>query len=378
MAVVFEGRWNRSKRFPSLKLLRVPRRRARHGHALLRGASDEWGVVEDVVVAIPSRRKLLFSSKDFFSKSPDFIRHNCQSFRRRSSSHSGARALALPSVPEIVSMNAAVAPVAVRPALHAQRTRLSSRGSFGCSVKVPARFQKGRSKKSNIATSAVFAAVVEPATKVTFPDTFDTHDGSVKLKCLGAGVRSKKIAIINVKIYAVALYVDVAQCQQSLRAGGSLLDGKFHKALLIQLVRNVDGKTFWEALDEALVGRIREIATNMATAEDASGNFMSAVAEAAEVAEELAMDGMADLKDLFNGSNLKKDSRVLINWKPGGDSDKTITGFDGTVEIGVVGTDTTVELKSMELARALFDVYLGDAPVSNDAKAAFEEGARRL
>ncbi len=98
-------------------------------------------------------------------------------------------------------------------------------------------------------------------------------------------MRSKKIAIINVKIYAVALYVDVAQCQQSLRAGGSLLDGKFHKALLIQLVRNVDGKTFWEALDEALVGRIREIATNMATAEDASGNFMSAVAEAAEVAE---------------------------------------------------------------------------------------------
>jgi hypothetical protein len=32
----------------------------------------------------------------------------------------------------------------------------------------------------------------------------------------------------------------------------------------------------------------------------------------------------------------------------------------------------------MELARALFDVYLGDAPVAPDAKKAFEEGAGKL
>ena len=52
--------------------------------------------------------------------------------------------------------------------------------------------------------------------------------------------------------------------------------------------------------------------------------------------------------------------------------------FDGTIEIGVVGGDATVELQSMELARALFDVYLGDTPVSPDAKTAFEAGARGL
>ena len=88
--------------------------------------------------------------------------------------------------------------------------------------------------------------------------------------------------------------------------------------------------------------------------------------------------GMDELKDLFEGANLKKDSRVLINWKPGKESATTVTGFEGKLEISVVGADATVELTSMELARALFDVYLGDAPVSPDAKAAFEAGAAKL
>lgn len=253
---------------------------------------------------------------------------------------------------------------AVRPAVTALRAR---------------RARKNVNARRAVAASprAVFSAVVEPATKVSFPETYNTHDDTKVMKCLGAGVREKKIAIINVKVYAVAMYADVEACKSEVAAGKSLLDGKFHKALLVQLVRNVDGETFWNALDEALSGRIREIATNMATAEDADGNFMASVAEAAEKAEEAAMAGCEELKDLFGGSNLKKDSRVLINWKPGAASDKTITGFDGKLEVGVVG-GTTVELRSMELARALFDVYLGDAPVSPDAKAAFEAGAAAL
>ena len=267
----------------------------------------------------------------------------------------------------------------VRSATHAVHPRLSSRGAFGPTVRdrVPARFARSASARV-LETRAVFAAVVEPATKVTFPDTYSTHDNTAVMKCLGAGVRQKKIAIINVKVYAVAMYADAEQCASALEGGDGLLDGKFHKALLVQLVRNVDGKTFWEALDEALVPRIREIATNMATAEDAQGNFMATVAEAAEVAEEAAMAGMDELKDLFSGANLKKDSRILINWKPGKESATTVTGFEGKLEVGVVGADATVELTSMELARALFDVYLGDAPVSPDAKAAFEAGAATL
>jgi ATP-dependent RNA helicase DHX36 len=274
---------------------------------------------------------------------------------------------------------AAAAHATVRPARHQPRPRLSSRGAFSSWGKVPARFAVGSQRRSvNRQTRAVFAAVVEPATKVTFPDTYNTHDNTKVMKCLGCGVRQKKIAIINVKVYAVAMYVDAEACKKTLLEGSTLLDGNFHKALLVQLVRNVDGKTFWEALDAALVPRIREIATNMATAEDADGNFMASVAEAAEAAEEAALDGVRELREMFSGANLKKDSRVLINWKPGGRSMTSVTGFEGTLEVGVVGGDVTVELKSMELARALFDVYLGDAPVSPGAKSDIEAGARKL
>lgn len=234
------------------------------------------------------------------------------------------------------------------------------------------------SRRAIVAPRAVFAAVVEPATKVSFPDTYDTHCKTKEMKCLGAGVREKKIAIIKVKVYAVAMYAEAGTCKAALASGKTLLDGEFHKALLVQLVRNVDGKTFWEALDDALVGRIKEIATNMSTAEDEDGNSMATVAEAAEVAEEAAFDAMAELKDLFSGANLKKDSRVLIDWRPTGPSKTSVTGFDGVLTVGVVGTDVVVETKSMELARALFDVYLGDAPVAPDAKKAFEEGAGKL
>ena len=237
-------------------------------------------------------------------------------------------------------MHAVAAHASVRPAARAARPRLSSRGAFGRAVRSPAHFARSASARV-LETRAVFAAVVEPATKVTFPDTYSTHDNTAVMKCLGAGVRQKKIAIINVKVYAVAMYADAEQCAAALEGGDGLLDGKFHKALLVQLVRNVDGKTFWEALDEALVPRIREIATNMATAEDAQGNFMATVAEAAEVAEEAAMAGMDELKDLFEGANLKKDSRVLINWKPGKESATTVTGFEGKLEISVVGADAT-------------------------------------
>ena len=103
---------------------------------------------------------------------------------------------------------------------------------------------------------------------------------------LGAGCRVKRVAIIDVKIYALAMYVDADAARA--QKGKGLLNGDYDKELAIELARDVDGKTFMEAMDESLGPRIREIATNMATAEDEDGNFMASVAEAAEKAEEAA------------------------------------------------------------------------------------------
>jgi hypothetical protein len=65
---------------------------------------------------------------------------------------------------------------------------------------------------------------------VEFPDSSGT------LKCLGAGVRVKKVAILNVNVYAMALYAEPAGLKA---AGGELLDGAFDKAMCLTLARDV-------------------------------------------------------------------------------------------------------------------------------------------
>lgn len=70
----------------------------------------------------------------------------------------------------------------------------------------------------------------EGATGVEFPDSSGT------LKCLGTGVRVKKVAILNVNVYAMALYAEPAGLKA---AGGELLDGVFDKAMCLTLARDV-------------------------------------------------------------------------------------------------------------------------------------------
>lgn len=89
------------------------------------------------------------------------------------------------------------------------------------------------------------------------------------MRCMGASNRVKKIAFIGVKVYAVALYVEAELAAKELgvrdRGGffetdddycSAITDGAFLKALDIQLVRDVEGKQFVEALDEALRPRM--------------------------------------------------------------------------------------------------------------------------
>lgn len=85
-------------------------------------------------------------------------------------------------------------------------------------------------------------------------------------------------------------------------------------------------------------------------------------------------DECDELRGLFAGQNLKKSTRVLIKWSPPPAGDD-----GGALEVGVVGAGGgALRLKSMELAQALFDVYLGDAPISPKALEAFEAGAAKL
>jgi|Transcript_364 hypothetical protein len=215
------------------------------------------------------------------------------------------------------------------------------------------------STTSRRASVCVRAVVMDPVTKISFPDT---ERGQV---CLGAGARTKRVAILDVKVYALALYVDGDKAKAAKALG--LLKGAYDKTLRITLARDVDGKDFASALDEALAPRLREIATNMATKEDENGDFMATTAEAAEKAEEKANDELEALSDAFSGIKLKSGTNVIITWTPNA-SKKASIDIAGDV----------VEFESEELALALLDTYVGDAPVSPGARDAFNKGLSAL
>ena len=65
----------------------------------------------------------------------------------------------------------------------------------------------------------------EPATGVEFPLVQKVW-GSEEMRCMGAGCRTKKIAFIGVKVYAVALYVEAEKMARELgvrnRCGGAV------------------------------------------------------------------------------------------------------------------------------------------------------------
>jgi ATP-dependent RNA helicase DHX36 len=210
--------------------------------------------------------------------------------------------------------------------------------------------------------------VIEPQTKIQFPET------SNALKLLGVGVREKKIAILNVKVYAVGMYADETKMNSNKKdainddEGLLLLNGNFEKEIVIKLNMSVNEKDFFKALEEALVPRISRIATDMATREDDEGNFMTTTAEYSEECEERALEEMEMIRDgLGKGGKLEKGAQISFTFLETG-------GEVAMVMKSSLSSGTEIAFKSYELAKALLDVYVGDDPISVEAKKAFEAG----
>lgn len=180
-------------------------------------------------------------------------------------------------------------------------------------------------------------------------------------RAMGAGVRTKKIAFIGVKVYAVALYVEAAKAAHELgvrdRGGffendddfcSALVDGGFIKGLQIELLRDVDGATFVEALNDALRPRL------VLAGESLTLNKFGAI---------------------FQGKKLTKGTNILL-----------VYGTDATLDVSIREQrpgDWSAELPdasipSPSLCRALFEVFLGQASVVPEARKEWAQGARAL
>ncbi|KAF3676933.1 fatty-acid-binding protein 3, chloroplastic isoform X1 [Capsicum chacoense] len=233
--------------------------------------------------------------------------------------------------------------------------KLSRNGSYPLST-----FEKnGQYEQSftlKVASSSSVGSTEEPATKVKFQRSLSLPGSSTSLSLLGTGYREKVFAIIGIKVYAAGLYVNdsvfsrldawrgrsAAEIQQDPSLFNNIFEANLEKSLLIVLVRDIDGKTFWDALDEAISPRIKS-----PTADDKSA--------------------LSTFRDVFQGKPLKKETSIFLTWI---DPTKMLVSlsFDGMPS----SVDATIE--STNVASALFDVFLGGDPVSPTLKASVAKG----
>ncbi|XP_027170706.1 fatty-acid-binding protein 3, chloroplastic [Coffea eugenioides] len=200
----------------------------------------------------------------------------------------------------------------------------------------------------------------EPATKVKFQTSLSIPGCSTSMPLTGTGYREKVFAVIGVKVYAAGLYVNqsiftrleawkgqsAADLQQDSEFFDTIFQAPLEKSLQIVLVRDVDGKTFWDALDEAISPRIKS-----PTPVDTSA--------------------LSTFSTLFQGRPLNKGTIILLTWL---DSTKMLVSVssDGLPS----GVDATIE--STNVISALFDVFLGSDSVSPTLKASVTSGLTAL
>ncbi|KAL5990074.1 Fatty-acid-binding protein 3, chloroplastic [Asimina triloba] len=198
--------------------------------------------------------------------------------------------------------------------------------------------------------------MVEPATNVKFQSTLSVPGCSAPLTLLGTGYREKVFAIIGVKVYAAGLYVNHSVMEKlqgwkgksaaEIEKDSSLFDAVYEasseKSLQIVLVRDVDGQTFWDALDDAISPRIKAPAP---------------VDESA----------LSTFRTTFQGRPLKKGTFVFLTW---------VEPVKMLISISSDGLPSTVDatIDSPTIASALFNVFFGYGPVSPPLKASVANG----
>ncbi|KAH7658360.1 Chalcone isomerase protein [Dioscorea alata] len=198
--------------------------------------------------------------------------------------------------------------------------------------------------------------IVEPGTSVSFSREIRVPGCPESLVLLGTGFREKVFAIIGVKVYAAGFYVassvkekldswrgkQVSEKVNDSTLFTSIFTAPLQKSLKIVLVRDVDGKTFWNALNDVILPRIKEPSS----------------------ADEFAL---STFRDTFQKRDLKNGTLILLTWVEPSKMLVSISsdGFPSS-------TDAVIESENVTMA--LFDGYFGDSPVSPTLKSSVADG----
>jgi hypothetical protein len=196
------------------------------------------------------------------------------------------------------------------------------------------------------AQQAAQPIAIEPSSNVIFPMEVGIPGGEGTHYLAGMGVRTK--TFLKVKVYAFGLYVDRQAAPEALADWQGKMwndlqkDDSFYAALLemgfpmtlrLVMTRNVGGEDMAEAFDGALTPRVQAVAAEMPGGEAAVQQFRA----------------YFSVEEMTDGSEL------------------IFTCADGTLSSSVKG-EVMGDIESPALCWALFDVYLGEDPVSKDGK----------
>lgn len=182
------------------------------------------------------------------------------------------------------------------------------------------------------------------------------------LQCLGVGHRVKKIAIVGVKVYAIAVFADTAKASAELAKGVKagtvkkaddasvcdvLVKGAFNRVVQLQLVRDVDGPTFIDAIRKAIEKRMTE-------------------------AKQL--DKLQQFEAFFLNRKLKTGCNVVLRVR----ADNTLDVAVADKQVAWDKVKPDLKIASLDMCQALLGVFLGKDSVVPTARAATAAELRKL
>lgn len=194
------------------------------------------------------------------------------------------------------------------------------------------------------------STMVDPQSGVAFPVTLVNSSSALPHRLTGTATRERTIFKVNVYAYGLYVDADAARGELAMFRGRTAdsLDRTFFQRLLemripmtmrLVMTRDISGEAIAAAFDDALKPRVAIAAKELNRTDGAAA--------------------LEKFRSYFNLLELARGTEFVFSCRPGGRLSTT------------VNTQSKPEIQSTTLCWALFDVYLGDKPVS-------VEGRRRL
>ncbi len=200
--------------------------------------------------------------------------------------------------------------------------------------------------------------VIEPGSKRAYPVNIEAGTTDQTHALVGMGVRTK--TFLNVKVYAVGFYIDPHAAAESLSewAGKEPKELEKDKALFARVLqmdmgmtlrlvmtRDVDGEKMASAFDDALAPRIEKATAEMDMAD--------------------GTEALTQFRGYFSLDKVTDDSELIFSC------------VDGTLYTTIQGV-VAEDIDSATLCWALFDLYIGEKPISKGAKKNIGKGFATL